>query len=71
MSINYKQKGQILNKTNNKCTKHSFYDNIVMDIFLFVATILAMIATIAIIHLVCRHTKLKALLMGIAFQPVK
>ena len=29
-----------------------------------------MIATAAIVHLVCRHTKLKALLMGIAFQPV-
>ena len=42
-----------------------------MDIFLFVAAILSMVATIAIIHLVCRHTKLKALLRGIAFQPVK
>ena len=42
-----------------------------MDIFLFVATILSMIATTEIICLVCRHTKLKALLMGIAFQPVK
>ena len=30
-----------------------------------------MIITVAIIHLVCRHTKLKALLTGIAFQPVK
>ena len=39
-----------------------------MDIFLFIATILSMIATAAIIHLVCRHTKLKALLTGIAFQ---
>ena len=67
----YKQKGQILNKTNNKSTKHSFFDNIIIDIFLFVAAILSMIVTIAIIHLVCRHTKLKALLTGIAFQPVK
>ena len=67
----YKQKGQILHKTNNKSTKHSFFDNIIMDIFLFVAAILSMIATVAIIHLVCRHTKLKALLTGIAFQLVK
>ena len=28
----YKQKGQILNKTN-KSTKHSFFDNIIMGIF--------------------------------------
>ena len=67
----YKQKGQILNKTSNKNTEHSFFDNIIMDIFLFVITILSMIATIAITHLVCRHTKLRTLPMGIAFQPVK
>ena len=52
-------------------TKHSFFDNIIMDIFLFVATVLSMIATITIIHLVWRYTKLKALLMGIALQLVK
>ena len=42
-----------------------------MDVFLFIAAVLSMIVTAAIIHLVCRHTKLKALLTGIAFQPVK
>ena len=42
-----------------------------MDIFLFIAAILSMIATVVIIHPICRHTKLKPLLMGIAFQPVK
>ena len=30
-----------------------------------------MLATAVIVHLVCKHTKLKALLTGIAFQPVK
>ena len=52
----YKQKGQILNKIKNNNSKHSFFDNIIMDVFVFIATILSMIATIAIIHLVCRHT---------------
>ena len=42
-----------------------------MNVFLFIATILSMIATAAIIHLICKHTKLKALLTGIAFQPIK
>ena len=42
-----------------------------MDIVLFVATSLSMIAAIAIICFVCRNAKLKALLMGIVFQPVK
>ena len=67
----YKQKGQIIGKVNNKNTKHSFFDNIIMDVFLFIAAILSIIATAAIIHLVCRHTNFKALLTGIAFQPVK
>ena len=30
-----------------------------------------MIAVVAIVHIVCRHAKLKVLLIGIAFQPVK
>ena len=30
-----------------------------------------MLAVIAIIHITCRHAKLKTLLIGIAFQPVK
>ena len=42
-----------------------------MDIFLFIAAILSMLATAAIIHLVCKHTKLKALVTGITFQPIK
>ena len=42
-----------------------------MDIFLFSAAILSMLATAVIVHLVCKHTKLKNLLTGIAFQPVK
>ena len=67
----YKQKGQILNKINKSDIKHSIFDNIIMDIFLLIATILSMIATAAIIHLICKHTKQKALLMGTAFQPVK
>ena len=42
-----------------------------IDIFLFVAAIISMLAVEAIIHIVCRHVKLNALLTGIAFQPVK
>ena len=38
-----------------------------MDIFLFIAAKLSMIATAAIVHIACKHAKLKALLTGIAF----
>ena len=71
MFINLNKKDKYQVKINKSDTKHSIFDNIIMDIFLFIATILSMIATAAIIHRTCRHTKLKALLMGIAFQPVK
>ena len=67
----YKQKGHILNKSNRDNNKHSSFNNIIMDIFLFIASILSMLTTIANIHLVCRHTKLKALVTGIAFHLIK
>ena len=67
----YKQKRQILNKRENNNSKHSFLNNLIMDIFLFVATILSMIAIAATVHIVCKHAKLKALVTGIAFRPIK
>ena len=54
----YKQKGQTLNINKNK-TKSKFFDNIVMDIFLFIAAIISMLAIIAIIYIVCKQMKLK------------
>ena len=67
----YKQKSKMLDKAQNDKPKNEFFDNIAIDIFLFVAAIISMLAVTAIIHLVCRHAKLKALLTGIAFQPLK
>ena len=67
----YKQKGQISDNRENNNGKHSFFNNPIMDIFLFIDAILSMIATAAIAHIVCRHAKLKALITGIAFQPIK
>ena len=60
----------MLDKAQNDKSKNEFFDNIAIDIFLFAATIISMLTIVAIIHLVCRHSKLKALLTGIAFQPV-
>ena len=66
----YKQKSKMLDEAQNDKPKKEFFDNIAVDIFLFAAAIISMLAVAAIIHLVCRHVKLKALLTGIAFQPV-
>ena len=61
----------MLDKAQENKPKNEFFDNIATDIFLFLVAIISMLAVIAIIHIVCRHVKLKALLTGIAFQPVK
>ena len=66
----YKQKGQTIN-TDKENIKIKFFNHIAMDIFLFIAAIISMIAVIAIIHIICKHVKLKTLLTGMAFQPIK
>ena len=47
-------KKQVLDKkeSSNKI-KHSFFDNYIMDVYLFIATILSMITTAAIVHIIC------------------
>ena len=60
----------MLDKTWEDKPIDDFFDNIAIDIFLFAAAIISMLTIIAIIHLMCRHSKLKTLLTGIAFQPV-
>ena len=54
----------MLDKSQENKPKNEFFDNIAIDIFLFVAAIISMLAVIVIIHIVCRHVKLKALLTG-------
>ena len=66
----YKQRSKILDGAQNDRPKNEFFDNVAVDIFLFAAAIISMLTIVAIIHLICRHSKLKALLTGIAFQPV-
>ena len=64
----YKQKNKMLDETQKDKPKDDFFDNIAIDIFLFAAAIISMLTIVSIIHLVCRHSKLKALLTGIAFS---
>ena len=67
----YQQKKQVLDKKENSDKiKLSFLDNYIMDVFLFIAAILPMIGTAAIVCIICKHVQLKALLMDIAIQPV-
>ena len=67
----YRQKSLTLDNTHENKTKYKFFDSIAIDIFLLIAVIISMLVVAAIIHIVCRHAKLKVLLTGITFQPVK
>ena len=70
----YKQNKEILDKCenqNNVISKQSFFNSYIIDIFLFIAAILPVIAMAAIVHIMCKHAKLKASVTGIAFQPIK
>ena len=49
----YRQKGQT-SKIHESKTKNKFFDNIAMDMFLFIAVIISMLVVIAIIHIVCK-----------------
>ena len=49
----HQQKKQVLNKReNDDNSKNTFFDNYIMDVFLFITTILSMIATAAIVCIV-------------------
>ena len=56
----YKQKSKMLDEAQENKPKNEFFDNIAIDIFLFVAAIISMLAVIAIIHIVCRHVKIES-----------
>ena len=57
----YQQKKQVLDKRdNNANSKHSFFDNYILDVLLVIATILSMIATAAIVCIACKHAKQKS-----------
>ena len=60
----YKQKVHTRDELDESDTNHSFFDNIIMDFFLFIVAIISMMATAAIIHLICRHAKIKSPING-------
>ena len=66
----YKQKTHTKEAPDHKA-EDNFFDNIAIDVFLFIAAIISMLAVIAIIHVTCKHAKLKTLLTGMTFQPVQ
>ena len=55
----------------NLPNKNFFSDNIIMDIFLFVATIISLLVTTLAIYLLCKHKKLQTLVTCLALQQIR
>ena len=51
--------------------KKFFSDNYVIDVFLFIAAIISLLATIVTIYLLCKHKKLRMLIASLVLQEVK
>ena len=51
--------------------KNFFTNNFIIDIFVFVISIISVITTIIIIYALCKHNKLRALVKSLALQQVK
>ena len=51
--------------------KNFFTNNFIVDIFVFIIAIILVITTTIIIYALCKHNKLRALVMSVALQHVK
>ena len=51
--------------------KNFFSDNYVIDVFLFIAAIISLLATSLTIYLLCKHKKLRILIASLVLQQVK
>ena len=51
--------------------KNFFTNNFIVDIFLFIIAIISVITTMIIIYVLCKHNKLRTLVVSLALQQVK
>ena len=51
--------------------KHFFYNNYIVDIFIFISAIILLPATTLTMYLLCKHKKLRALIASLVLQQVK
>ena len=45
--------------------KNFFSDNYIMDIFVFISTIILLLTTILTVYLLCKHEKIRALITSL------
>ena len=51
--------------------KHFFSDNYILDIFVFISTIISLLTTTLTVYLLCKHKKIRALLATLVLHQVK
>ena len=51
--------------------KNFFSDNYILDIFVFILTIILLMTTILTVYLLCKHKKIRVLLAGLVLHQVK
>ena len=60
-----------INELEKEHANKNFFNSQVVKIFKFVVAIILIIATIVTIYAICKHNKLRALVMSLALQQVK
>ena len=48
-----------------------FFNNFILNVFLFVTAIIPLLGTILVIYMLCKHMKLKMLVASLALQQIK
>ena len=51
--------------------KYFFTNNFIVDIFIFIITVISVITTMIIIYTLCKHNKLRILVVSLALKQVK
>ena len=51
--------------------KDSYFNNYIIDIFLFVTVIISLVVTSIAMYIICKHMKLKSLVTSLALQQIR
>ena len=51
--------------------KNFFFNNYILDVFLFVTAIISLLVTTLVMNIICKHKKLKTLVSSLTLQQIK
>ena len=51
--------------------KNFFFNNYILDVFLFVTAIVSLLVTALVLYILCKYKKLKTLVASLALQKIK